>query len=195
MTDRSIQELPKASPLNGTELLPIWQSGKTCRINASEVGGSGGGGGSTGSAYWRGARVSLATNLIAQTWPLLIPWSAADLDTDTCWTSTAPTRLTVPNAFQIARVTANVRPEARIDNGSIEIEVLKNGLPFAGMPSANVRHYITGSADNTLNIASGPIAVLEGDYFELRFFANQVRQDEIWADPRTWFALELMQAA
>lgn len=115
-------------------------------------------------AAWRGARVTLASNINLLPYDqIYLPWGSEEIDTDDVFDAGAPTRLTVPAGVAKVAILASTRWQASTGSKA-RIELLYNGqlskLPMTVLP---IDIY-----DMTLQAGTGVIAVAPGDYFEVR---------------------------
>lgn len=195
MTNRAIPELPAARELTGEEMIPIWQDGQTRWIRLSALGTGTGGGGTGTTAAWRGARTRIAANILNPGYPYVIPWSSADRDTDNLWSPDAPTRFTVPTGTGLVRLSASIQLNSRAVAGSLFLRINRNGAEAHGLPIQHVRQGSTGYLENIVTLTSGPVDATGGDFFEARLSVNMSNVVDILASERTWFAIELLEAA
>jgi hypothetical protein len=96
-------------------------------------------------------------------------------------------RLTVPSGVSFVRVISSILASA-----PVVLQHLKNGATFAGMGKGDVS---MGTGSNLLNIASAPIAVSAGDYFQTQIGKETSGTITPSNDPETWFAIEALPAS
>lgn len=145
------------------------------------AGGGGGGGPSVGFPF-KGAKVILTAAEAIST-STDIPWDAVSYDVGTWWSSGAPTRLTIPAGVTRIRMYANIRTD---DNSFIlTLAIIKNGSVWAEGPMTREDRQRTEQ-----NLSSGPINVVEGDYFEIQA-ASSSAQNAIVSN--TWFSIEAIE--
>lgn len=124
---------------------------------------------------FKGAMAIFSANkgLAAPTFPVL--WDDVDYDTDDFWSAASPGRFTVPAGVTMVRLHATldfVSGSFTGTNGqSTILQFGKNGSTnFRGSAINSPR---SGYSDSGFNVASPPIPVVEGDYFELRWNTSQ----------------------
>ena len=145
------------------------------------------------SVPWRGARVRLTSNLTHNSSGnfLTASWASASVDTDDIWSAGAPTRLTVPAGVTKVRLSATI-VFATNATGVRQISVNKNGdIPEGGLG-------LTTTASNIGQLLSATSSVMDveaGDYFELRVYQNSGGSLNITNENRTWFQMEIVEAA
>jgi len=124
-----------------------------------------------------------------------VPWSGAAFDTAGWHNSVSNTsRLTVPVGINYVRVSASIRLTNVATSGQgAHIQFYKNGIEF-GWPGRTGQ--ITGGqfTESWLTLASGPIPVIAGDYFEVLIFQyNTVNATIVALD--SYFAIETVQSS
>lgn len=143
------------------------------------------------SLPYRGARVRRTSNIsIANNTVTAVSWQNADLNTDSIWSLGAPTRLVVPTGVTKVRLSAGARWTAT-GGGLAQISMMKNGAQFHGAPAFDG----PGSSVQDMNIASSPVSVTSGDYFELNVWQNSGAARSVAAFEWTWFGLEVVEAS
>jgi hypothetical protein len=117
-----------------------------------------------------------------------VSWGAASHDTDSFWSAGAPTRLTVPAGVTSVMVGGTI-VGANVTAGSdMRIRLKKNGLTqFDGACGSAIDASITTPE---ITIASGPIAVVATDYFEL-FYTNSDTSTDITATRSNFWIIVL----
>lgn len=127
------------------------------------------------------ARVNLSSLISSHTSGVL-NWNNEVVDTDGFYSSGSPSRLTVPTGISRVRVTANLETESY--TGNVLIEIRKNGSLVTGC----VKKISGKGALKLLNLATPPLEVSSGDYFEL--FVQTAVAHSIQPAPFTWFCIE-----
>lgn len=148
------------------------------------------------AAPFRGVLVDLTVNeAITASTPTKIPWDEEQFDTDGFWTIGTPTRLTIPSGSGITKIqlfanlgwqpsaTGTFRSSAFFKSGSETFE----GSGSNGMPPAT--GHVMG-----YSMASAPIIVAEGDYFELDVEHDASGPLNINTGPASWFALRVLES-
>jgi len=152
-------------------------------------------GGSDGRIPWgakpafRGALVKLTANKsINPATVTAIPWDASEYDTDSIWSSTNPTRLTVPSGITKVRISANITMQGGAAS-LIAITTQKNGAGYVGAS------YITPAvqADTGASLISPVVSVTAGDYFEVLVYHNDTVSRDVLAYYSTWFTMEIIE--
>lgn len=127
------------------------------------------------------ARLARATTLTGHT-SGVIAWDSEVTDTDGFYDSGSPTRLTIPSGVSRVRVTANL--ESANYSGYIDVRIYKNGALASGC----VRKISGRGGLKMVNLASAPLEVTAGDYFEL--YVEHAAAQSIAPAPQTWLAIE-----
>ena len=158
----------------------------------ASTGGSGGGG---GFPAFKGALLKrTADQTITDSVQTTLDWESAVYDTDGFADLGAqPTRLTIPAGKGITRVQVLCGVQwAASALGDRWVEILKNGAEVDGLPG-----YL-GSTEidrSRIALASAPIPVADGDYFECLVWQNSGSDHDVEADPQTWFAMVALEFA
>ncbi len=123
-------------------------------------------------------------------------FTAIDFDTETKDTddihdnSTNNTRLTVPLGVTVIRLHAGVAM-AFDATGDRAYRITKAGSTGVGQPRIDIS---TSGFNAHGNLVSGPLDVVENDYFELEVFQNTGGDlDTLNADGYPWFAMEILE--
>lgn len=163
------------------------------RVTILEESGVSGGSG-TQIKLFKGAMVSLSAAITGITWPLIIPWSSVGYDTHGFWSSTNPTRLTIPAGVSKVRIGGNAYFNTNGSSLGVHVAAWKNGLTlYLGAPLHAYRQYSTGFSDEAYNIpTSMPIPVAEGDYFEFRINCSTNGLNTL-LEEKSWFAIEVVE--
>jgi len=99
--------------------------------------------------------------------------------------ATSATKLTIPSGSGILRaVLTGGCHFASHATGERELQILKNGTTVV----ARVRQ-VTVAADDYLNVSTGPLLVVEGDYFELRAEHTAGTNIDVNANEETFLAI------
>lgn len=123
--------------------------------------------GSTYSRPFKGAMAKFNADKATSTLPYYPVWDGTDYDTDGFWSAANPTRLTVPAGVTMVRLYGCLNPT--VLSGNLALSVYKNGASFRGGAQTGGP---TGYTNVMPSLATPPIPVVEGDYFELRFNRN-----------------------
>lgn len=142
-----------------------------------------------------GAQVCLAASLTAQNLSAgaFLAFGAEAYDTDGFHdVSLNATRLTVPPGLGIrkVKVAATVRVSSIAAGSDNVVSIAKNGS-YAYYGNPGLTHENSASTATTISVASGPIAVSDGDYFEC-FFQTSDTSVGLEAD-RTAFSIEVVE--
>ena len=142
-----------------------------------------------------GCMASLASNLTAVNYAagVNIPWSSEVYDTDGFHnTVTGNTRLTIPAGLGIrkVRIGATIR-FANVTAGSDNnLSIGKNGVfTYPGNPGITQEN--SGATTGGISVMSGPIPVVDGDYFEANLLSTDTSIDLDSA--RCCFTLEVVE--
>ena len=120
----------------------------------------------------------IAGNFVTLTWPLPL------FDTAGFWNVAAPTRIPIPTNVSIISLIGGFRSDNIITNGTVAIQILKNGVEM-------IRDHFTYSTWPNCGVFSGPRDVVEGDYFEMTVYAVNTQRTGATTD--TYFSLEVLQ--
>ncbi len=142
-----------------------------------------------------GAQVCLAASLTAQNFSAgaFIGFGAEAYDTDGFHDlSLNTTRLTVPSGLGIrkVKVAATIRVSSISAGSDNVVSIAKNGS-YAWYGNPGLTHENSAATTTTISVASGPIAVADGDYFEC-FFQTSDTSVGLEAD-RTAFSIEVVE--
>lgn len=118
-----------------------------------------------------------------------IDWDAAEYDTDSFWSAGSPSRLTIPAGVSKVRLYAGVRADTTAITHLL-CNIDKNGASFLGGGALEPEAMVSGLTTR-IAIASAPVDVIPGDYFEVETRANT--SANISNDPNTYFALEVLE--
>ncbi len=162
----------------------------------ASVGGGGGGGGGGGFPVFKGALLKRNTNLaIADATQTTLGWESEVYDTDGfADPGVQPTRLTVPIGKGITKVQmlSGVQWGASA-SGDRWVEIHKNGAQVDGLPG--YLGTVDTATSSRIALASAPIDVVDGDYFECLVWQNSGGSLDVEADAQTWFALVAIEFA
>lgn len=144
---------------------------------------------------WKGARVRRTANqTISSATISSITWQVADINTNAFWSAGAPTRLTVPANVTKVRLRGGVRfNSAASPSGTRQIFMTKNGVTFNGRGALNIP--AEQNMTHELNVSSGVISVVVGDYFELAPYHTQGAALDVLTHESTWFEMEVVEGA
>lgn len=135
---------------------------------------------------WQGARVLRASNLaISASTVTSVPWQTVELDTASIFDAGNPTRLVVPESVSVVSLAA----------GAFSQEVKAQDWLGWIAKNGNIRYaqnmnLMTGW--RAVNMETGPIKVVEGDYFELQVFTDLARA--LTALDATFLSMTILQA-
>jgi len=141
----------------------------------------------------RGAMAVLHANKSVGSAPINpVPWDVAEYDTDGFWDIAHQGRFTIPKGVSKVKLYATFSvasaPWSATDNWSMTF--LKNGsTQFRG---ASQIGGTAGFNDTSFSIASPPIPVVEGDYFEVRFHTSNAASLTMNAN-MSHFTLEVVE--
>jgi hypothetical protein len=164
ITDINSQEGPSIT-ITGTGAAETITLGNAITVNVPE-------------AYTSGARGALMSVSSGTSVPndstAFVAWDTAHYDTDSFWSSSEPTRLTIPAGIRKVRLSARFR-WTQSTNGDRRLIMRKNGNgsltqdPSDGQVVFEVEAHATeDSGVGTVQDAMSPIMeVVEGDYFEV----------------------------
>lgn len=202
MSHKTIDQLPAASSLVGSDLLIVQQSGQTKKVSLQDLAQAIAGLATVPvGAPFRGALVYNTAAVEYSSLPIYPTFNAIAYDTDNFFNGTNPTRLTVPAGVTKVRLWANCALGASATSTALYFDIRRNGLnPFGqagdvGLPTISQRVYSSGWADNITQISSAVISVAEGDYFEL--FMNANSSTSAFRNVpalQTTFAIEVVEA-
>lgn len=128
----------------------------------SHFGGLGGG----ASTYNPEARVTVVTKVAdtgASASPSSVIWDTEVVDELSAWEVGSPTRLTVPAGVSWVKLAASVNLSLVDSNSATTLSIRLNGTTTVIDQGVG-----TASTTPTRYCATGPIAVIPGDYFEVR---------------------------
>lgn len=152
-----------------------------------------------GATYFRGAMVGLSAdqpNLNFVPYPTYVSFGVASYDTSGFWSAGQPTRLTIPQGVSLVKLAAGICASNIADN-FCDFAIHKNGVTspspgYPGIPFIRQRAMSGNFPDAFLNITSGIIPVIPGDYFQVHFrFLADTLVDLYQA--YTWFSLEVVR--
>jgi len=107
------------------------------------------------------------------------------IDTAAFWNVATPTRLTIPEHIEIVKVSCDIKQEST-GGPLLAIRVRQNGVTDVAWSQA------TSSGTVGDHVSTGPIPVVQGDYFEYLTFPTRAGNFPVGP---TWFAIEVLQAA
>ena len=118
-----------------------------------------------------------------------VDWEAETYDEGGFWDVGAPSRITIPGGVSLVRFFAGLRFEAGVASSHMFCNIDKNGGSFIGGGALEPEAMATTSTTR-LAIASAPVAVVEGDYFEVQTRGST--SIDILADPQSYFGMEVL---
>lgn len=196
MTDKTYPQLDAFDGLTGAEICALHQDGRLVRLTLTEL------------AQWiktaesivpasepfEGVLLERTTDLANISFPVFVPWQAADYDTMGFWSGAAPTRITVPPGVSKGRIVAAVKFNSSGGAGSLFTSINKNGAGMKFNFDKNIREGTSGYGNNATWTFSAVISVQPGDYFELRVNkAGMAAVDTIEHNSSTFFAFEVVE--
>jgi hypothetical protein len=147
------------------------------------------------SEPFRGALVKRTTDATGITFPYFVAWQTEVYDTDGFWDIAFPSRLTIPAGITKVRLNACVAFEQLGNAGAVFASFYKNNVTLDPSVGFTMRQSNSGYSDNTTPIFSPVIDVIAGDYFEVRTIQSMTGMDAVLNSYRTFFALEVVEAA
>lgn len=138
---------------------------------------------------FRGARATLTTAFITSASVLAVTWASEDFDTDAIHdNATNNSRLTVPTGSGITKVIITANAGFGTPSSSVmQFFIRKNGTTtIAGQSEGGA---FTGG--ERLSASTGPIDVVEGDYFEATIFTSVA--GSITADAGSNFSMMVVE--
>lgn len=187
MADTKTSDEAAATTPTGAELVRITQGGSSKRTTAAVLG-----------HQFRGAkaRMTLDDTLVNPTSGYIIPFDSTDFDTDSFWSAGSPSRLTIPAGKGIKYVELVGQVSATLGTVSTWAGVIISHRNSAGtLLEQFLNHgwdYGTGHLSPAI---TGPVAVSDGDYFELIYQEESdtsVTIDGDHAQRRTYLALTVI---
>lgn len=202
MPNTALPNLDAAGALDGTELTYITQTGESRKLTLAQL-----------ATYiktaesitptalpWRGCRVYRTSDITGITWPVIVSWQAENIDTDGIWSLGDATKLVVPAGVTKVRLTASIATEGVITAGSVNTGIRKNMTGTAGdttlqQGTNNFRGAATSGFAGDDRISVTPVIdVVPGDFFDFRINVSMTGNDQILANNRTWFEMEIIEA-
>lgn len=141
------------------------------------------------AASFSGALLAMSSNqsITGAAGETALVWATETYDIGGWFDSgTSTTRVVVPTGVTRVRLSGAVVQSSV--TGEVSITFKKNGSTFAGQP--NNDSDTTGG--DSLNITTGVLEVVPGDYFEM-FMAVDTTSNAV-AEARTWFAIEAVES-
>jgi hypothetical protein len=132
------------------------------------------------------AKLSGDKNITAPSEPF--PWDVTEYDTDAFWSAGTPGSFTVPAGVSMVQLFAFLE----FANGSFSssnvvfLGIKKNGVDYVVAHSGQ-----PGYADSPIAVASPPIKVVEGDYFEIRW--NTSNTGSLVVETGSSFAIQVLE--
>lgn len=124
-----------------------------------------------GGVAFSGAAVKRTSNWsLAGATTTGVPWQAAEYDTDGFWSSGAATRLTIPAGVNKVSLSGGLYGTSSVSNQLIST-LVKNGARTELTPSQEC----DTPGNDAVSFGSGPIPVVQGDYFELFAYSSNAR--------------------
>lgn len=177
-------------------------------VRSAGGGGGGGGGGTTINNTFNGPVVQSPfagvlvsksadqANVGAVVFPgVALTWDQETYDTDGFHDNvTNNTRLTIPSGRGIRRVrlSANVEWAAEVTDRDVSLVVRKNGAEFVGS-AQSLMGASSGTNAQRQNVTTAPVAVVDGDYFEVLAWSSQTDADDVQSSEDTWFSMEVVE--
>jgi hypothetical protein len=121
----------------------------------------------------------------------VVAWDTDALDVGG-WhdTGSNTSRLTVPSGVNYVRVTANIGVTSLLANADVLAWIEKNGDNNAATRHVNLPSRLQDSpeVEAYVNLVTGPLAVVAGDYFEVRLLTTG--DASVTLQDFSWFAIE-----
>lgn len=160
MADTKTSDEAAATTPTGAELVRITQGGSSKRTTAAVLG-----------HQFRGAKAQMTSDdtAVNLTTTAAISFDVARFDTDSFWSAGSPARLTIQAGKGIKYVSLTGQVSlADVTSGAFAAGFIvhRNSAGTALDQWANDQMDFGGNAPR-LNVSSGPVAVSDGDYFEL----------------------------
>lgn len=114
-----------------------------------------------------------------------IPWPLPLIDTAGLWNVATPTRLTIPAHIDIVAVECDIKQEST-GGPLLAIRIVQNGTTDVAWAQA------TSSGTVGDHVSTGPIPVVQGDYFECLVFPT--RAGDFPAGP-TWWGATILETS
>ncbi|MGR9106746.1 MAG: hypothetical protein ACU843_07420 [Gammaproteobacteria bacterium] len=102
--------------------------------------------------------------------PNAVEWDASSTTDVVLWNISDPTKMVVPSGFNSARCVGGLSFN-RYTSVERSLRVYMNGNAFSGAPAVQIPPVTTAGNRDMLNVVSGWVPVVPGDYFELVFIA------------------------
>lgn len=119
---------------------------------------------------FKGAKATLTGAFATSSSEAAITWASEDFDTDAFHDNvTNNTRITIPAGITKVILTCNIDTGTPA-SGVIQITIRKNGEAFPGR--AGQSEIDAGAGSELLSLSTGPIDVVEGDFFEVFAFSG-----------------------
>ena len=119
---------------------------------------------------------------------LLVPWGGSVYNTGGWWSTSNPSRLTVPSGVTKVRISASILWESS-DSGYRQLRIKKNGQYSYGLPYD--RYTAISTSGHTGQ--SAVVEVTAGDYFELEVYHTASPAVALREDPYTWMSIEAVE--
>jgi hypothetical protein len=187
MADKALEELSTAGALDGADLIYIVQDGVSYKLDLATL--------KTfintdptvvpASEPFVGARVKMTSTDTSGTSEIAMSWDAEDYDYGGFWSSGAATRLTIPSGVTMVQLSGALRSTGGAATTAV-LYIRKNGSEVIAANSVS-----SGFTSTNLFVASGPIEVTPGDYFELMYGVTASGRT-VGAD-RTFFSIEAIE--
>jgi hypothetical protein len=143
---------------------------------------------------WKGAFATLTADDNNLTFPYIVPWDQASIDTDSFWDSGSPERFTIPSGVTKVRLRTRIEMGAEASDAGIFLGFRKNGSTFDLSGDINWVRSTGGFNNNIAYAESSVLEVTSGDYFEVRVNPDGFTQDDI-LQGESYFELEVLETS
>jgi hypothetical protein len=177
-----LSDLPVATSVSSTDTVPIVQSGVTKEAAMSVI---------------RAPKFVRASSPTAQSIPndtlTSVIWQSGSITStgvSGVWAAGNPTRFTVPSGFAYVRLSANAAFSTNA-TGHRQLRITKNGATtYDGVPATNTS--ALPSSSTIINISTGLIDVVAGDYFEVAVVQTSGGALNVGGSQNTNFSIEFL---
>lgn len=190
--DRTINQLDPAGVMQNTDEFVIAQGQGTYRATASQVGQYIAQGVPNPPSLPPFQTAHRTTNWAFAGTTHKVPMQAAFGTVGNIWNIAQPTRMTVPVGTTYVRVSGNLRLASDSSTFETQLWISKNNTTFPGYPTAADHKTNTGTNRIILNVSSGPLPVIAGDYFELNFYSSGGNGSPLDVPNAEWISIELL---
>jgi hypothetical protein len=147
-----------------------------------------------GDGGFRGAMAMLTSAFsVANASATPIDWDTTEYDTDSSFSGSNPSRLTVPPGVTRVRLVGGVFFASDTDTAARNVSIRKNGSTVQGGGLVQTDNGGSTPGNTALNVSSAVLSVVGGDYFEL--FARQDSGGalDVTVSDFTFFGIEVVE--